>query len=259
FHSAFVDLILTGLVGIVRGDDDSLVLHPLAPEDWDYFAVDDVPYRGRKLAVAWDKRGDRYGMGAGLHVLIDGKKIHTSTKLDRVSVRLPAQAPAPAKKARLANYAVNNDKNEFPRITASFTAANTSAAKLIDGNFWYHISPPNRWTAAGSPNASDSVEIDFGATRRIDTVKVYVLDDSRDIVPPAKIAIETWDGAAWGDIKDATARPEKPTGRRANVFHFPERATSRLRVVLTHGAGKTGLTEIEAWGEPEIIDRDSTQ
>ena len=73
FHSGFCDLVITGLVGLTPRDDDSLEVNPLAPADWDYFALDDVPYRGHLISVVWDKTGKRYKLGAGLHVLVDGK------------------------------------------------------------------------------------------------------------------------------------------------------------------------------------------
>jgi hypothetical protein len=95
------------------------------------------------------------------------------------------------------------------------------------------------------------VTIDFGEAKKINTIKVYVLDDGRDIVPPAKIALESWNGDGWITIDGAKMRPERPTGRRHNTFEFPEQAISRFRVVLTHAKnGKSGLTEIEAWGDP---------
>ncbi len=46
FHSSFNDLVITGLVGIRPRDDDTLEVNPLAPAEWDYFAVDSLPYKG---------------------------------------------------------------------------------------------------------------------------------------------------------------------------------------------------------------------
>jgi hypothetical protein len=41
-----------------------------------------------------------------------------------------------------------------------------------------------------------------------------------------------------------------PAGHRANVIHFPPLTTAKLRVTFHHGkGGRTGLTEIEAWGD----------
>ena len=46
-----------------------LIVDPLAPSDWQYFAVDDIPYRSHRLSVAWDKTGQRYNLGQGLRNL----------------------------------------------------------------------------------------------------------------------------------------------------------------------------------------------
>lgn len=55
----------------------------------------------------------------------------------------------------------------------------TPISKLIDGNYWYHISPPNRWTCEGSPNPTDWVSIDLGSKRKVHSVKLYLLDDGK--------------------------------------------------------------------------------
>ncbi len=78
FHSGFCDLVITGLVGLTPRDDDALEINPLAPADWDYFALDDVPYRGHRVSVVWDRTGERYDLGQGLQVLVDGEAVATS-------------------------------------------------------------------------------------------------------------------------------------------------------------------------------------
>ncbi|HEX8913619.1 MAG TPA: discoidin domain-containing protein, partial [Humisphaera sp.] len=249
FHSGFCDLVLTGLVGIQPGDGDALVIDPLAPAEWDYFAADDVPYRGHKLSVAWDRKGDRYGLGAGMRVLLDGKVIAESPTLTKLTVNVPAAAPAKAPTLRM-NYAVNNDGDYYPRLAATHVAPKTAVSKLNDGNYWYVKDPPNRWTAAGSPNASDSVEVDLGTPRRIDTIRLFILDDGKDVVAPAAYEVEAWDGSAWKPIAGAKKSPEQPTGHRPNDVTFPATEVRKFRVTLTHAAGgKSGLSEIEAWGD----------
>ncbi|MDB4404131.1 hypothetical protein N9154_02215 [Akkermansiaceae bacterium] len=74
FHSNFNDLVITGLAGLKAGRGDTLTIDPLAPDSWDYFALDSIPYQGHEVAICWDKKGERYDHGAGLHVLVDGKK-----------------------------------------------------------------------------------------------------------------------------------------------------------------------------------------
>lgn len=151
------------------------------------------------------------------------------------------------------NYAVSNDGLYFPRASASYTGPDSSAAKLIDGNYWYHTSPPNRWTCVGSPNKTDWCAIDFGVKRHIDRVKLYVLDDGAKIRPPAKIRLEYWDGRAkaWNRVPlpyDGETLPA-PDGHRPYVIRFPAEYTEKVRALLTHREGAwSGLSEFEAWG-----------
>ena len=254
FHSSYIDLVITGLVGLRPRDDDTIEVHPLAPPDWNYFALDDVAYRGHALSIVWDKNGTRYGLGRGLHVLADGVKLASSEKLERLTARLPAAvAPAKGPATTTVNFAVNNDGLHYPKISASFTSADSSVGKLIDGNYWYHLSPPNRWTCEGSPNAQDQVTIDFGVPRPVHTVKLYLLDDGQRIAPPSKIALEYWDGAKWVAIPNQSRSPTGPTGRRANAIRFSTVAIQKLRVSFTHAEGaKTGLTEWEIWGDARL-------
>lgn len=260
FHSSFNDLVITGLIGLKTRDDNIVEIDPLAPTDWNYFALDDVPYRGHRLAILWDRDGSRYGRGAGLRVLADGRELASLNQLGRIEARLPENTPAPSSApppgAVRLNYAVNNDGDYFPRITATFTAARTSLNKVNDGNYWYTIHPPNRWTTAGSTNDSDTLTVDFGARRRIDTVKLFFLDDGttspagQRILAPHRYRLEAWENGAWNPIPGQTRVPAEPVGHRANVVTFPPREITRCRVVLVHApGGRTGLTEIEAWGD----------
>ncbi|MFO0958746.1 MAG: discoidin domain-containing protein [Isosphaeraceae bacterium] len=253
FHSGFNDLIITGLVGLRPRDDDMLEIVPLAPDDWPYFRLEGVPYRDHSLTIAWDRDGNRYGKGPGLKAWADGSEVASSATLSRLSARLgvgPAESGP-----RLENFAVNNDGLYYPRVATSFTGPGGSTSKLVDGNSWYHIDPPNRWTSAGSPNAADTVEIDLGTARTIDRVKLYVLDDGEGspIRAPERIDLELWDGSAWKAPEGQRRTPESPEGHRANVIRFPAAAVTKFRVTLNHRAGsRSGLSEIEAWGDARI-------
>ena len=155
------------------------------------------------------------------------------------------------------NFAVNNDGHYFPRVSASPQCPNSSVSKLIDGNYWYHVSPPNRWTCEGSPNKADWCIVDFGMKRTVQTVKLYVLDDGDKITPPAKIDLEYWDGKAWVAVPEQVRTPTQPSGRRANVITFPQMDIQKLRAILAHSDGsKSGLTEFEVWGPHPIDDRE---
>jgi hypothetical protein len=251
FHSGYCDLVITGLVGLRPRDDDTIEVDPLAPADWPYFALD-VQYHDRNVSIVWDRDGTRYGLGKGLHVLAEGKVFASSVRLGKITAKPPLRpAVFVTPLAPLVNYAVNNDGTYFPRVTASYTAPGTSTAKLIDGNYWYHTSPSNRWTCEGSPNDSDWVVIDFGTRRTLTDLYVYPLDDGKGIVPPTAIEVEHWDGNAWVAVPGKFRRPQQPTGRRANRITLQGAGldTTKLRLVFRHApGGRTGLTELEVWG-----------
>jgi DUF1680 family protein len=89
-HSTFCDLVISGLVGLVPREDDTVVVDPLVPADaWDWFCLDGVPYHGRMLTILWDRTGRKYGKGAGLQVFADGVQIGQSDQLARVTGELP--------------------------------------------------------------------------------------------------------------------------------------------------------------------------
>lgn len=89
-HSTFADLLITGVVGLRPRADDIVEVYPLLPDNaWAWFCLDDVRYRGRTLTILWDRDGTRYGRGAGLRVLADGKEIVRADRLERVTAELP--------------------------------------------------------------------------------------------------------------------------------------------------------------------------
>ncbi len=273
FHSGFCDLVITGLVGLTPRDDETLEINPLAPAEWNYFALDDVSYRGHRVSVIWDKTGERYKRGAGLRVLVDGKEVAKSETLSRLNGRLSLRERASSNaasrvddattkagektlfrgaKGDTVNFAVNNDGDYFPRVSVSHTGPKSSPSKLIDGNYWYHRDPPNRWTTDGSKSETDWLELDLGVARHVHQAKLYFLDDEQGIVPPREFTLETWRDDKWQPIADQQRSPQQPTGRRANVVTFVPQPVSKLRVVFTHASsGRTGLTELELWGEAQ--------
>jgi len=89
-HSTFCDLVISGLVGLVPQQDDTLAVDPLIPaETWDWFCLDNVLYHGRTLTILWDQTGDKYKKGKGLHIYADGAEVAKSEKLERITSKLP--------------------------------------------------------------------------------------------------------------------------------------------------------------------------
>jgi hypothetical protein len=252
FHSGYVDLIITGLVGLRPRADDTLEVNPLAPEAWPYFALDDVRYHGHRVSIVWDRDGTRYGRGAGLTLLADGRRLATAPRLERITVSLGPPI-VPAASAPMRNLAVNNGRGPYPWVRASYSAPLNPPVYAIDGNYWYHTRPPNRWTTLGSGHAQDWLDLDFGTVRPVEVVKLYFLDDGTAIRAPASYRLEMWQHDAWVDVPGQRRVPAVPQGRRANVVDVGKIATSRLRVVLVHQPGfSSGMTELEAWAHADL-------
>ena len=89
-HSMYVDHMITGLVGLRPRADNIVEVNPLVPDGkWDYFCLDNVLYHGHTLTIFYDKTGQRYGKGSGLHLLADGREIAHAAELTRLAAPLP--------------------------------------------------------------------------------------------------------------------------------------------------------------------------
>jgi len=282
-HSSYIDLIIAGLIGLRPQDGDRLVVNPLVPADWDWFALQNVAYRGHDVTVFWDRDGSRYGRGAGLHLVVDGGVAARADGLERLSVELDPVAPQPTERSH--NVAVNNEQAWFPRARASTWRPQHPPSWAVDGQYWYHAAPPNRWVAAGGA-ATDWFEVDFGVARSFATLKLYFVDDvgepgfetpadvsvdpsegqllarptrheraraSLPVRAPLGYGLEYFDGEAWASIPGQWRYPASPAGRRANVVTFPPVTADRVRVVVEHRPGSVaGLAEIEVWSRAEL-------
>ena len=76
-HSTFCDLVIAGLAGLVPHRDGRIDVRPLFPKEWDYLALENVPYHGSLVSIYWDRDGSRYGKGVGLSVFKDGRRAET--------------------------------------------------------------------------------------------------------------------------------------------------------------------------------------
>lgn len=88
-HSAFCDHVISGLAGIRACHGDRLAVEPLfAVDQLEYFCADGILYHGRSLTVVWDRAGRRYGGGAGLRVLVEGRTVASAPELTRLEIDL---------------------------------------------------------------------------------------------------------------------------------------------------------------------------
>ena len=88
-HSTFCDLVITGLMGLRPRPDDVLRVNPLTPDNWPWFCLDNVLYRGRVVTILWDQTGRKYGRGKGFRVLVDGRTVASSPKPGLLTATLP--------------------------------------------------------------------------------------------------------------------------------------------------------------------------
>lgn len=86
-HSTFIDLILSCLWGFRGGGSKSFSINPQAV-GLDYMAVDNLRYQGYDLALVWDRHGNKYRFGKGLHALVGGKVVASTTAMSRLVVDL---------------------------------------------------------------------------------------------------------------------------------------------------------------------------
>lgn len=87
-HSTYNDIIITGLAGLRPSLDNNLIINPLIPESWDYFCLDDILYKGRRITILWDRTGKKYHQGKGLKVFVDGKPVAGSRSVKTLPVSL---------------------------------------------------------------------------------------------------------------------------------------------------------------------------
>lgn len=90
FHSTYNDLVITLVGGLVPRADDVIELYPVVGVPWDHFRLDRIPYKGHLLSIVWDDRpSGRYeGVPRGFSLYVDGKRLKTMPKLQRVMVKM---------------------------------------------------------------------------------------------------------------------------------------------------------------------------
>ncbi|MBP2473083.1 hypothetical protein JOF53_001955 [Crossiella equi] len=250
-HSTYTDLVLSGLLGVRPQADRSVLLHPLAPKDWNHFAVENLPYHGRNLTALWDRDGTKYGQGKGFRVYLDGRLVAASATPGPLRVAVP-DGPAP-NLPTLVDEAANLAGQGFPAASASYSntegPADDTPQQANDGQNFFLDMPTTRWTSYRSPNPQDWLAIDFGRTTTASDVRLYFYDDRGGVRPPAAYALEyrRADGS-WAEVPGQRREQAQPVGNDLNRVTFPPLQTSALRVVGTPRPGSSfGLTAFQSW------------
>ena len=87
-HSEFCNLIITGLVGVRTSCANTLIVNPLAPDDWPYFSLRRLPYKGKSIDIIYDRDGSRYKLGRGFKILVNGVVKASSPAPRKLEVKL---------------------------------------------------------------------------------------------------------------------------------------------------------------------------
>ena len=87
-HSEYCDIVITALIGFRPLEENAFILNPMVPDQWEYFCLDNIYYKGKTITVFYDKNGGRYNRGAGLIVLVDGKRVFSSPDLKMAKIAL---------------------------------------------------------------------------------------------------------------------------------------------------------------------------
>ena len=244
-HSTYIDNVIAGLIGLRGQPDNTLVIAPLAPASWDYFALEHVPYHGHSITVLWDKKGTRYHQGKGLSIWVDKRKVATQADLKPRRINVGATVkPKLAPEDKYFDVAANNAHTATgPRPIASYTSSTDNIWNGIDGIVYRTGIPQNsRWTNFKSPNSQDFYGVDFQHNVTLNGVRLVFFDNSGDTRTPASFTIQYWNGSDW-----ATASTEKAPQPNTAVYYPFKQAikTTKLRIL-----GPS--TNETAWGISEL-------
>lgn len=251
-HSTFNDLVLSGLIGIRPQITNTLVVHPLVPASWDYFAVENVAYHGRNISILWDRDGSHYQQGAGFRIYIDGNLVLVKSIIQPVVIFVPPGQPQTL--PILVNDAVNAwggplSPAPYPIASASYTSPYDDAQRAIDGQVAFLDIPNTRWTDYGSPNPTDWWSVNFGQATSVSDIRIYFYNDNGGVKPPTSYELQYQDvNGQWQDIPNQTRQPTVPAGNDLNRITFPAITTQALRVIVTPQPGAwAGFSEFQSW------------
>ncbi len=204
----------------------------------------DVKYHGHDITVVFDWDGNKYNIGKGLTVFVDGK--NAEIKNNEVYVGKPVIGAVEPQKQ---NFALNIVKKGFPKPSASINNnPDTSLFQAIDGRVWYFPEIINYWSTRGSQTAKDWYALEFDKSKRISEIRLYPYVDNKTFFVPDSLYIEYSNGKNWLPIIISKQTPAGLTANTCNDIQFTEANAAAIRVNLMHRPNRqVALTEIEAY------------
>jgi hypothetical protein len=236
FHSGYIDLILSGLVGIRPRADDMLEVNPLLPDPGDpqaldWFRVQDVPYHGHRIAVTWDADGRHYGAGAGLSIEVDGTRVAQRPTLGRLTVPIARRSPPP--EPRPIDRAVQLIRDQFPKGSASSGTAAENIHDAIDGRLWFFPEQANGWSS--DPGAATQwYAVDLGKPVTLERAELAFFADRDRFAVPASWRLQGWTDKGWRDLSHGG----QPVANGITDTNWRAASVSKVRLTMRQPAGK---------------------
>ncbi len=256
-HSTYVDLVISGLIGVRPRADDVLEIRPLVPVGGEhpihYFALERLAYHGHLVSVVYDADGTRYGIGRGLSVFVDGKLAAGAKPLGPLMVKLAPVSPAATPGPRV-DLAVNVGIPEGPHATASSSESAEGLAQAIDGRMWFFPEIANGWSPSASDHSDESwYAVDFGARRMLSSVELYFLEDGERFKAPVSFRVQVKTASGWVDVRVRQQIPQQVIAGGVNRVEFTGASTSGVRVWFTKPAAdaRFRLIELKAFAPGE--------
>ena len=245
-HSTFNDDVITGLLGIVPQSDNSLQINPIVPENWTYYAIENLAYHGHLISYFYDVDGTRYNLGKGLTVFVDGQTVYQNLSPNAV---IPIPAAITESEPMSINIAANpSGPGSYPLIEATYTYSLDSPYKANDGVVFYDSIPDNRWTNYQSSSESDTLNVTFARPRNFSSVTLalfYDIDRNGQIDLPSEITISSSSGNIATISGDSLLTNDK------NTITFPEVESTFVAVTLSNrDSHYVGICELEVWVNP---------
>ncbi|NUW43821.1 discoidin domain-containing protein [Nonomuraea rhodomycinica] len=270
--------VIEDVAGLRPRNDAKVELSPINI-GWSHFTVNNLRYRNADLTIVWDDPSDgvvRYpGVPEGYSIYVNGNRAATvgslvpftwdpatgdvttsGTVTHHVAVS-GLQAPTQVTHTSagmvdmLAKAGVDLTANLTNLATgatasASYTGSGSTVAGAVDG---YPVNEPF-WGAGGSPNSQDWYELNFGAARTFNEVRLYFKDSrpaSATYRAPSAYDVQYHNGSTWVSVPSQAKSPATPRANY-NVVTFGAVNAQRMRVLATNASGaKTGLTEIKVF------------
>ena len=259
-HSTYVNLILSGLIGIRPRTDDILEVNPLLPRGGSsaereirWFHLQNLRYHAHDIGVIYDADGNHYHLGSGLMVFIDGRLAFGPSPLGRVEIPLRSMSSSFARPNRRVDVAVGLGFRDSPVASASSVAAGTSVEQGIDGRMWFFPEIANGWSPTPS-NGSSWYDVDFGQSRRLASVEMYFFADGKKYKVPNEVQLQYETPAGWKNLAEQPGSAQEPLANGETKIEFSPISVRTIRLLLNNPAppATVRLIEVEAFGPGEV-------